>query len=116
MKVGKWRVEFKTTITGKYKNIKDVPYWRAYIVRRERKYLIDKNSGEVLHEYKGQVVHLTLWTMTYDELVSEINKLDWVQPRGGERISPDVGGYIVAYPRESQKGRKSQPSEVYKYV
>ena len=113
MKIGNWRVDFKTTITGKYKNIKDVPFWSAYIVRRERKYLVNKDTGELICTTIGQVKYEKLPTRTLDELKRYIRTLlpiyghyytVWDADHNAtcERVGPSSGGYIVAYPRKSR--------------
>lgn len=105
MKVGKWRIEFKTTITVMYKNIKDVPYWRVYIVRRELKHITNKDTGEVLYSYKGMVFyHRAVLSMTYDEVIDSFKDLAKLYVRGIE-LTPDKGFYVVAYPRKSCKTR-----------
>ena len=109
MKVGKWRVEFKTTITRDYKDVKEVPFWRLYIVRREPKLIIDEETGELLHIYKKMVIYQRSHNaMTYDEVIQMINNTDrLVLPGayGPNVIGPDTGAYIIAYPRRTKNVR-----------
>ena len=109
MKIGKWRVEFKTTITRDYKDIKEVPFWRLYIVRREPKCIIDKETGELLHVYKQMVVYWRSYeALTYDEVIAMVNNTkNLLIHCDGEvkAIGPDTSAYIVAYPRRTKKMR-----------
>lgn len=105
MKVGKWRIEFKTTITGKYKNVKDVPFWRVYVVRRMPTCDIDDETGELLRVRARMVkYHRSIVSITYDEVINQFKDMD-VFTIDGVKLDPTMGFYVVAYPRKSNKTR-----------
>lgn len=103
MKIGKWRVEFKTTITRYYKNIDEVPFWRLYIVRREPRTVNGYTYNKMIVYYRSPIA------MTYDEVLEAVQNAPISRRyRNYETgkvntIGPDTGAYIVAYPRKSQK-------------
>ena len=114
MKVGKWRIEFKTTITNKYKNVKEVPFWRVYVVRREPVLNadLDEKTGELLRIHDDKPLfskrmikyHRAIVSMTYDEVINQFKDMD-VLTIGGVKLDPTAGFYVVAYPRKTYQTR-----------
>ena len=103
MKINGFRIQFNHKMAG-YKDVKDVPYWRVYLVRKtrvkeklsEEQYKLWGNEYYV--HYTTEVLAKSTRNYKYDAAIDICSILNLRNPL-------QKGEFFVAYPRKGRTNR-----------